>query len=280
MGRGSGRGASAAKSERGRGRPPRARAAVAPKSTPSKKLKVSSGSSSLPEASCALQLSKAESEEFLPGVVSGGAGEVPTSSPRRRLDRRDTDERVERLKRDKFRAVGIDDRIYAGAVDENGVGLHQYLQEQVRLHRKLKKNFSTRFWKDIWARFPLASGSLNSLRGSDDDDIPRAEVLDKLELLTHDNPSARTSDALERFLEMVTVPLNRCELVGIIKCAQPSPVITRALYIRTQAALLCYFARTFGLLQIQTGRYFNASMTLIKRWVTFETLQSNTIQLI
>jgi hypothetical protein len=66
------------------------------------------------------------------------------ASVRRRLERRDTDEQIERVMAGKLAAVRPE--ILEGAVDEDGIKLRDFWGEQIRENRKMKHKVSTQFW--------------------------------------------------------------------------------------------------------------------------------------
>ena len=187
------------------------------------------------------------SEDALVPAVSA-TGSV---DKRRRLGRRDSDEQVGRLVKDKlenqFRSEVIE-----GALSKDGKHLvRPYIKAALKMicnekdSSGKKQNLGTKFWTQFYEDFP--SLILGVVAFLPDPPFPpqgvREEIAAALEKAHDPNPSHRSSEQLERVLETLEVDLNETELFGLIQGSEESPVIRRSQALKMQVALMQYFAR-------------------------------------
>lgn len=165
---------------------------------------------------------------------------------RRGMIRRDTDEQVDRLFTDG-KLARFDKKKLEGCSDKSGVLLRQYLSEKVRESRGRKAYITVAVWKEVFDRFPLLESSADRLEVPRKAEKVNDTLVEKISLLHNDNPNKRSCNPLTRFLEYCD-ELNYTELVGTIKAAQESPVVTRQSSTACMIAILEYGARRLRVL--------------------------------
>ena len=194
--------------------------------------------------------SSSKAEEAVPQVSGLDSISVPAleddspalSQKRRRLNRRDSDDQVERLivsKLSNFTSEAIE-----GTQSSDGVSIRDYLKGSLREFKNDKKRFNPRFWVTFFQKFPLKRSAAERLEMPE---MVYGEISD--ELLTclaaahSENPATRSVEPLERFLEHCG-ELTKPEVYGLLNGVMEGPMVTRQQSYRCLTAILGYIART------------------------------------
>ena len=171
----------------------------------------------------------------------------PTPSARRRLERRDTDAAVDRVIETRLLRK-YDLSVIEGARNSKGESVRQALGEQLKANRSTKKNLSSQFWTKLISDFKLNTSVVDKLDEPDPSDLEHVspQLIEKMSIARSDNPAARSSEPLERFLEDCP-ELRYVELYGILHVCIECPLVVRSASVRMLVAVLKYFARINGL---------------------------------
>ena len=156
---------------------------------------------------------------------------------RRRLDRRQTNEQVERIVDRKLAPI-FPALVIANATTQHGEGVHDYIGRHLVSTRNSNQYLSTRFWTQFYREFDLRENCLDNLPGPEDENV-RDEIK---HILTADTPTQRFVEPLERFLESCT-GLSYTEFFGLLQFTNESPSLSLGLSIRARIAILFHCAR-------------------------------------
>ena len=175
-------------------------------------------------------------------VVVGALLQVHEASeakaPRRRLDRRDSDERVDRV---LDRRLTLQERAHAETLVLDNLTIRDHIKTVYKSKGK-RARFSNEDWKTIYTNFGLAT-STASLLPQPPSDLPiRDELADAIGMLHSDNPATRNSDALVALLRHCS-PLNERELFGLLGGTVEGPTLTASCAEKVQGEVLRYISR-------------------------------------
>lgn len=167
----------------------------------------------------------------------------PTPNVRRRLERRDTDAAVDRVIESRL-LKKFDLSVIEGARNSKGESIRQALGEQLRANRSTRKNLSSQFWTKLIADFRLNASVVDKLDEPEPSDfeLVSPQLVEKMSVARSDNPAARSSEPLERYLEDCP-ELRYVELYGILHVCVECPLVVRSASVRMLVAVLKYIAR-------------------------------------
>jgi hypothetical protein len=161
-----------------------------------------------------------------------------SSSRKRRLGRRDSDDQVERFMEQKL--YGKSPReIIEGAFAEDGTTPRSMITKEVQANTGDNEYLKASFWTRFFLKLPLQKGLAALLPDPPDGEDVAPEVLEALAPLHDKNPVARTASNLLVLLG-ATIELNETELQGIIVGCQMSVLVTEAMYKQVMMALMRY----------------------------------------
>lgn len=160
---------------------------------------------------------------------------------RRRLDRRATDEQVERILAKKLYPK-FPRELIEGSVAEDGSTPRSMISEEVRMCRNSQEYLKQEFWVKFFAKFPFHKGIVGMIPEPKGRGEIRPEVLEAIAPMHDKNPAKRHAGNLISFLA-TTSPLTERELFGIIMTSQPSETVTSDMYKKAMFALMRYVFR-------------------------------------
>ena len=187
-----------------------------------------------------LQAVPQPSEELLSPCGTSESLALVDPSMKRALQRRDTEDAVDRLYNTRLKAISKE-RL-ASATNKKGEKLRGFLLEAERKRRSSQTRFSTTFWVDIFADFNLLSDWSDALEEPSSKEDYSREFLEKLDVLHSSNPAHRSPKPVSLYLE-VCPALNYSELYGLAQAIQVSPVVTPSAYQAVMLSLLTHVAR-------------------------------------
>ena len=205
-----------------------------------KKLAVPKATSASKSAGGAIVSSPAASSGSQPAAGVAAAPSAEESGKRRRLFKRDSEERVQRIIDRKF--ANIDAVIIDSRRNKAGQSLRDVIAQALRDLTPRRKYLSFAFWTKLFDDFDLHSAFVEQLPPVGDH-IPIADdLLEALMVATAENPATRSSEPLEAFLEFCTA-VNEAELVLILKSTVEGPVISRRQSRKMQLFLMKHIGR-------------------------------------
>lgn len=223
-----------------RGRPPGARGAGKAKA----KAKAAPKATAAPKAPAAPQAATRDaSDAELEETLSDDGGGVSTAKKRRQLNRRSSDEQVERALAQRL--SHLPDEVWRTKVNKDGLSISEYVK---RAHKKMHsdgKKLGTKFWSDVYNEFDLNESCADALEDPPEDLPVSKDLLMALASARSGNPCGTPAAQLERFLERCGV-LNRAELYGLFRAAMEGPSLPRVVAVKCQVAILRYLGRTPG----------------------------------
>ena len=116
---------------------------------------------------------------------------------------------------------------------------------QLKLIKKNRKYWCAKNWVALYASFSLNSNPSDNLPEPAEDLKPTSDFLEALGPSHDDNPAARTTDPIERYLEHCD-NLNEAEFTGLLQASQESAMITKLCGNKMQIACLKFIARIYG----------------------------------
>ena len=164
------------------------------------------------------------------------------SRERRRLDRRNTDDRVDRLLAQKL-YPRFPRELIEGTIAEDGSTPRSMIAEEVRRSKTTNNYLKQEFWTQFFLKFPFEDGLACVVPEPLGNAEIRPEVLEAIAPLHCGNPASRTAINLVTYLESA-VDLNERELYGIAMAAQQSCTVTKDMHRRSMSAFLRYTQRT------------------------------------
>ena len=222
---------------------------MAPKSSLRSKPRLNSSASS----SKKLKVSLSASDLALvplgapPASVSDVSDDAMTDSSisgRRRLSRRDSDDKVDRVMSTRLTKT-YPAPLLEGARNSKGQSIRDVLKLQIRDNKDNKKKLTTAFWTKLATEFCLSSSAADLLPDPVDDANICDELVDKLGIAHSDNPASRSVEPLERFLDECP-QLSYVECYGILHASMEGPLVIRSASVRMLIAFLKYLGRTCG----------------------------------
>ena len=165
-------------------------------------------------------------------------------SPRRRLGRRDSDDKVERVMTTRLGKT-YPMSLLEGARNSEGQSIRDVLKLQIRDNKNSKKNLTTAFWTRLANDFSLSSSAADRLPDPVGEEAICDELVDKLGFAHSDNPASRSVEPLERFLDECS-ELSYVECYGILQASMEGPLVIRSASVRMLVAFLKYLGRTCG----------------------------------
>jgi hypothetical protein len=167
-----------------------------------------------------------------------------TPSKRRRLFRRDAEEAVERLVVTRF-AKTVPPEVLGGRRNQKGQSIRQFLPDEVRRKRKLNGRIRSKFWSSLRQEFELDCSSADLLPEAEEmeaDDMDK-EVLERLNLINHENPAARKTEPFIQYIG-VCEEFSYAKLVLVLRAIQEGAVVMKKSATKLSLAVLVYIART------------------------------------
>ncbi len=172
---------------------------------------------------------------------------TPTSDSKKlkQLERRDTDDQVDRVIEQKLSSVP--EHVIVGAVAKDGVTkVRDFIAAEIRTLRGTTKRLSTRFWTSFNDHFDINVNASDILEEPPPDEEVADELVEKIMLAHADNPAERTCEGVDRYLEFNT--LNKREMYLLIKASQEGPTLSKAFSVKLRVTIVKYFARSESLL--------------------------------
>jgi hypothetical protein len=206
-----------------------------------------------PKAKNAARQKTAPTPEKAPAVLDLDAQvEDPTpTSKRRRLDRRSTDDQVDRII-DRKLAKKYPKELIDGSVATDGTTPRQMIADEVRNTKTQGEYLKQELWVLFFAKFPVHRGLVALMPAPPANQEVRAEVLEALAPLHEKNPVLRQADHLAQFLSLAN-DLNETEIFGIVSASQQSLTVTESMYVKAMLALMRY-AQRFATYKILTWK--------------------------
>ena len=159
----------------------------------------------------------------------------------RRLRTRDSDEMSERsvkLKLGMFPGQQIKFNL-----DDNNMGVHEKVKEEVRRCRKMKKHMQQEFWQKIIAEHRLTGGVADGLRQPTNEEVVSKELDGGLRMAHASNPAAKSSAKLINWMKYNN-GCNSTEFFGLCKGCFESPSLGKSASRTLLGHLLTFVART------------------------------------
>ena len=180
---------------------------------------------------------KAAASPVEPAVAVSVLPDEPPQK-RRQILRRHTDEQVDRAI--STRLSHVPPSVLEGKTDSKGTSIREYIGRAIK--DSTQGRLGSRFWCKLNDDFGLCDSLADGLADPPDGEEPDAELIEMLQLCHHENPAARRTTALERYLEHCKV-INKTSLYGLLRSTQESPSLTKVNCQRCQVAILKYFVR-------------------------------------
>lgn len=160
----------------------------------------------------------------------------------RRIERRDTEDQVDRLVSVRLKPYRIE--TINGVVNSEGEHIRPYLARHIRVARSAGsgKYLSSKFWTQFFKEFDLKSHGIGQLPPPPQDEEINELILKALKVAHSDNPAQRSVEPIERLLETIPKP-NYTEFFGLIAASQEAPTMSRATALRMTIAILGLVAR-------------------------------------
>jgi hypothetical protein len=155
---------------------------------------------------------------------------------KRRLNRRSTDEAVERVIMEKLTGRYSEESV-SGKTNERGQSVREFIGEAIRENRSDKAKLGTAFWLKLFQEFSLEKKECDGLPNPDAGEAVRDEVIAKLTCCHDPNPATRSVEPLIGFLQFCS-ELQYVELYGLIMGCQESPTITKGQSTKLLLAIL------------------------------------------
>ena len=214
------------------------------KAAPKYKAKASAGKTGAAKASV-LNEEAASSSAPLSAAASAWGEEfegLEVDTSQRRLSRRDTDDAVDRSLKARllptFSLAALE-----GAVNAQGRRVRDVVADQLRKNRPKKKKLTTQFWTQLIADFKLVPNiATEGLPDPAEGEEPSDEFLENLSYVHSENPAARKTMPMEKFLQHCP-ELSYVELYGTLRASMEGPRVVRAASLRLLVAVLKYIAR-------------------------------------
>ena len=168
---------------------------------------------------------------------------TPTSDSKKlkQLERRDTDDQVDRVIEQKLSSVPA--HVIVGAVAKDGVTkVRDFIAAEIRTLRGTTKRLSTRFWSSFNDHFDIDVNASDILEEPPANEEIADELVEKISLAHADNPAERTCEGVERYLEFNT--LSKREMYLLIKASQEGPTLSKAFSVKLRVNIVKYFARS------------------------------------
>jgi hypothetical protein len=220
--------------------PPKAKAQHAPKlkTRPARKARASSAPQPSPHDS---QPDIPHDSQSSKNWADGGS---ELSGPkRRRVERRDTEDQVERVIATRllpqFRLEDVN-----GIVSAAGEHIRPYLARHIHDNKSGAKYLTSRFWTQFFKVFDLKVQGLSGVPEPQTEEEVSDALTRAMQTAHHDNPAQRSVEPLERLLETMLKP-NYLEFFGLVQCAQEAPTMSRPSSLRLKMAILSLVARLF-----------------------------------
>lgn len=171
-------------------------------------------------------------------------GEALASEPKRqRLNRRDSDDQVDRIIKEKLSPL-FRTEVIEGARSIDGASIRDRIRDQFKNNKAMGRKLSSKFWEGLYSDFNLNQTPADQLPNPPQGLDCRDDLLQALEAAHHDNPASRSTFPVERFLDSCTPNLNEFELHGLLHAVQENTTLCRPSALKLQLAVLRYFART------------------------------------
>jgi len=162
-------------------------------------------------------------------------------SKRRQLRRRGSDDKVTRAMETRLR--DIPESQLEGKRNSDGLTVREYIKQELRHAEREKRRLGSRFWSTLLVDFKLSTSIADGLADPPDGEVVDEQLVQLLEVAHSDNPAARRTQPLERYLEHCAV-LNRDSLYGLLGAIQACPSLLRSAALKCQLATLKYIARS------------------------------------
>jgi len=159
--------------------------------------------------------------------------------PRRQLERRDTDEQVERALGKRLNHIPVSR--WQGAVDEEGVDFWTFIGRSLKKAHSTGKKLGTKFWAATYERFGLNESAAADLADPPEDEVVDPNLLAVLSVANNGNPAGNPGAPFERYMSHCGT-MNRRSFYGMCGATCESPTMSRAVAQRCQVAILKYLA--------------------------------------
>ena len=169
--------------------------------------------------------------------------EHATNAPKRRVQRRDTDDQTERYIARKLGHLS-EARLHS-VQSKSGVSLYDYVKEEVRKKKKVRGRLGSKFTLQLYRDFDFERGTFDALSDCEVEDEDAEMGLEMCEALSqaHDeNPSARKPTPLIKYLERCG-RLSKFNYYGLLNGVLAGPLLCHKHARKLQVAVLHYVAR-------------------------------------
>ena len=160
---------------------------------------------------------------------------------KRRLDRRDTEDQIDRIVQRKL-LPKFPKEIISGAVAADGSTPRGMIADEIRRTRTKGEHLKQEFWARFFVKHPLHRGVIALLPMPPDDQEVRHGVTEAIAPLKNKNPVCRQADHISQYLSLAT-DLNEAEIYAIVVAAQESTTVTSAMNIKTMLGIMRYAQR-------------------------------------
>ena len=163
------------------------------------------------------------------------------ASKRRRLERRHTEEQVNRVMKARFYDQGYEQDYVEALRNDKGETIREKLLEQIHDNRGTKTHISTAFWRQIFEEFPLKVGMFAKLPFPVGDLSKDAE--DAVLIAQAENPALRSIDPWERYLERAPKDISEDEFLNLLHGAAEGPIVSRSQSHKMLISLLQFIGK-------------------------------------
>jgi len=199
---------------------------------------------------------KAKPEEAK--IIEDNDDDEDTPSKRRQLERRDTDDQVERIRERKLPQVAVE--VLKTKENAKGIKAKEYIAMELRAKRKTKGRLSTAFWVRFWEEYDFAEDIAGAMPEPPDEPVDD-ELLEAIGDARCDDPAHRTPTTLTRLLEHAGL-MNERSWFGLLTSMQEGQNLIHIHAVKIQAATLSYAGRTVSFLRL----YYICLLTVYLVW--------------
>jgi hypothetical protein len=167
--------------------------------------------------------------------------ETEAAQKRRRLERRDTEDKIERAIASRLGNFSVE--VVNGTVNSKGEHVREYLANAIRANRGCGKHLSVKFWTGFFQSFNfIVEDNVGLPAPVNEEDIDSALVR-ALASAHHANPANRSVEPFERLMETMQEP-NYTEFFGMVQASFESPSMNKASSLRMKTSILRLVARS------------------------------------
>lgn len=144
---------------------------------------------------------------------------------RKRLFRRDSDDKVERVIGRKL--SHLDSCMLDSRRNAKGETVRDAIRSGLKKLGSKRKYLSPEFWTDLYTDFDLHSAIFTHLPDAPDGLQVSDDLLEALVPASSENPACRSSEPLQAYLDYATAPVNKAERLLLLQACAEGPFVTR-----------------------------------------------------